>query len=91
MNGVTDLQQLLKSLAPRLLSGEWAFCTPTPAQLDATPRLADEALSTFRESEGLSLRSLMLRRGLPMKRSQLLERARGLACFSRLSARPSLN
>ena len=55
MNGVTDLQQLLKSLAPRLLSGEWAFCTPTPAQLDATPRLADEALSTFRESEGLSL------------------------------------
>ena len=55
MNGITDLQQLLNSLAPRLLSGEWAFCTPTPAQLDATPRLADEALSTFRESEGLSL------------------------------------
>ena len=39
MNGITDLQQLLNSLAPRLLSGEWAFCTPTP----------------FRESKGLSL------------------------------------
>ena len=55
MNGIKDLRQLLASLAPRRLAGEWVFCTPTPAQFAVTPRLADEAISTFSESEGLSL------------------------------------
>ena len=55
MNGLTDLEQLLRSLAPRRLSGEWAFCSLTPDRLAETPTLVTEALATFREEEGLSI------------------------------------
>ncbi len=55
MNGLTDLEQLLRSLAPRRLSGEWVFCSLTQDRLAETPTLATEALATFREEEGLSI------------------------------------
>ncbi len=55
MNGLTDLEQLLRSLAPRRLAGEWAFCSLTAGELARTPTLATEALATFREKEGLSV------------------------------------
>ncbi len=54
MNGLTDLEQLLESLAPRRLAGEWAFCSLTPDQLVRTPTLATEALDVSRK-EGLSV------------------------------------
>ena len=52
---ITDLQQLLASLEPYELKGEWVFCSLAEAQSQAKPEAVNWALASFREPEGLSL------------------------------------
>ena len=53
MSGETDLQTLLESLSPKLLDGEYVFCTVQGASYgdlkDANP------IASFAEPEGLTL------------------------------------
>ncbi len=51
MSGITDLQELLKSLSPTLQAGTYVYCTlPFGASFDAK-----QVVGTFREAEGLTL------------------------------------
>lgn len=52
MSGMTDLQQLLKSMAPELIEGEFVFCT---VEGDLSQYLDLSPISTFQEQEGLTL------------------------------------
>ncbi|MCQ1060958.1 ACT domain-containing protein [Photobacterium sp. DNB23_23_1] len=52
MAGITDLQELLKSMAPELKAGEYVFCT-VDGELDKYVGLSP--IATFSESEGLTL------------------------------------
>ncbi|PSU35812.1 ACT domain-containing protein [Photobacterium lutimaris] len=52
MAGMTDLQELLKSMAPELRAGEYVFCT-VGGELAEYVGLSPVA--TFSESEGLTL------------------------------------
>ncbi|EIU7614568.1 ACT domain-containing protein [Vibrio vulnificus] len=52
MAGITDLQQLLQSMSPQLVEGDYVFCTvdgPLKDYLHLNP------IATFREQEGLTL------------------------------------
>ena len=53
MAGETDLEKMLLSLEPRLLDGDYVFCTVKDAEADALVRL--QPLASYREDEGLSL------------------------------------
>ncbi|UXI04135.1 ACT domain-containing protein [Photobacterium sp. TY1-4] len=53
MTGMTDLDQLLRHMEPRLRDGEFVFCT-TPTLNDAL-FIRLKPLATFREDEGLTL------------------------------------
>ncbi|MBC7003279.1 ACT domain-containing protein [Photobacterium sp. BZF1] len=52
MSGITDLQQLLKSMAPELKDGEFVFCT---VEGDLSQYVGLSPISTFQEQEGLTL------------------------------------
>lgn len=52
MAGITDLQQLLQSMAPELKAGEYVFCT---VQGDLATYVGLSPIATFYESEGLTL------------------------------------
>ena len=52
MSGITDLQQLLKSMAPDLKDGEFVFCT---VEGDLSQYVGLSPISTFQEQEGLTL------------------------------------
>lgn len=52
MSGMTDLEQLLASMNPKLMDGEFVFCT-VQGDYQQYNRLAP--LATFRESESLTL------------------------------------
>ncbi|UTV30004.1 ACT domain-containing protein [Photobacterium atrarenae] len=53
MTGMTDLNQLLRHMQPRLRDGEYVFCTTTA--LDDALLVQLKPLATFREDEGLTL------------------------------------
>ena len=53
MAGKTDLEELLSSLAPALLDGEYVFCSFKNAQYGDYKELAP--MATFVEAEGLTL------------------------------------
>ena len=52
MSGITDLQQLLKTMAPELRKGEFVFCT-VEGELSQYVRLSP--ISIFREQEGITV------------------------------------
>ncbi|MGR5064095.1 ACT domain-containing protein [Photobacterium sp. DNB22_13_2] len=52
MAGMTNLLELLKSMAPELKSGEYVFCTVND---DLTKYMGLSPIATFSESEGLTL------------------------------------
>ena len=52
MSGITDLQQLLKSMAPELKDGQFVFCT---VEGDLSQYVGLSPISTFQEQEGLTL------------------------------------
>jgi len=52
MNPITELQELLAGLSPRLEPGEYLFCTLAGS---VVPPAHLQALATIREPEGLSL------------------------------------
>ena len=52
MSGITDLQELLANLQPRLHDGEYVFCSVKDANWEDW--IALEPLGMFREAEGLS-------------------------------------
>lgn len=56
MAGETDLERLLASLQPRMMQGEFVFCSVS----DPETLAGLEPLATFREQEGLSV---LLERG----------------------------
>ncbi len=66
MNGLTDLEQLLRSLAPRRLSGEWVFCSLTPDRLAETHDPRHRGARYVSRKEGLSIL-------LPVERATELE------------------
>ena len=53
MTGETDLDTLLSSLAPQLLSGEYVYCTLANSRYGDYAEL--EPLACFAEAEGLTL------------------------------------
>lgn len=55
MTGISDLERLLSELSPRLLEGDWVFCSIDGSEARLTAALMPLALATFREDEGLSL------------------------------------
>ena len=64
-DGIRELPQLLAAMEPRLLPGEFVFCSVSEGRSEAAAHLP--ALATFREEEGLSLvleRALAENRGL---------------------------
>lgn len=52
MSGITDLALLLTSMSPKLMAGEFIFCT-VQGEYEQYAQL--NPLATFRESEGLTL------------------------------------
>lgn len=52
MSGITDLDQLLSSMRPKLFDEEFVFCSVTGALADYT---ALHPTATFMESEGITL------------------------------------
>lgn len=52
MAGISDLNELLKSMSPKLMAGEFVFCT---VRGKLTDYLYLEPLATFREREGMTL------------------------------------
>lgn len=52
MSGITDLDELLRSMSPELIEGELVFCTVS-GRLDEY--LALQPIATFIEAEGLTL------------------------------------
>ncbi len=52
MSAMTDLDVLLKSMSPELVSGDYVFCTVNNALSDY---LHLDPLATFREQEGVTL------------------------------------
>ena len=55
MTAIRDLQTLLANLAPQRLEGDWVFCSLPAASAEQEQALLNEAMASFRESEGLSL------------------------------------
>ena len=53
MTGETDLDKMLATLKPRLLDGDYVFCSLKDAEPDTVLRL--QPLASYREDEGLSL------------------------------------
>ncbi|MCF3641906.1 ACT domain-containing protein [Rhizobium sp. TRM95111] len=53
MDGICDLDRLLKEMRPVLAQGEFVFCTVPDG--DLRPWLDLDPLGTFREEEGLTL------------------------------------
>ena len=53
MAGETDLNKLLASLAPKLMDGDYVFCTTPDAEYGDFAELSP--LASFREAEGLTL------------------------------------
>lgn len=69
MSGITELDQLLRSMQPKLAESEFVFCTVSGAIKDY---LELNPLATFNESEGLTLvveKSLAEKRGLSFEGS----------------------
>ena len=65
MNGVTDLDEMIRGMSPRLLEGEFVFCSFTGAVYGDHAEL--NPLASIREDEGLTLvvpRELAAARGL---------------------------
>lgn len=52
MTGTVELNELLKSMSPALIDGEYVFCSVTESYSEYANL---EPLATFRESEGLTL------------------------------------
>ena len=52
MSGIKALDELLKSMEPKLLEAEFVFCTVEGSLLDY---VSFNPIATFRESEGLTL------------------------------------
>ncbi|WP_112479158.1 ACT domain-containing protein [Vibrio variabilis] len=52
MSGITDLEQLLVSMEPRLVDGEFVFCTVKGSLAEF---LMLDILGSFKEQEGLTL------------------------------------
>ncbi|EPS4454117.1 ACT domain-containing protein [Vibrio parahaemolyticus] len=52
MSGITDLDELLSSMSPKLMESEFVFCTVSGALADYSDL---NPVSTFIESEGLTL------------------------------------
>lgn len=52
MSGITELDQLLKSMEPKLLTTECVFCTVSGSLVDY---ISLNPIATFCESEGLTL------------------------------------
>ncbi|UJF16832.1 ACT domain-containing protein [Vibrio sp. SS-MA-C1-2] len=52
MAGMTDLDQLLRSMSPKLMSDEFAFCTVSGSLFEY---IELNPIATFAESEGLTL------------------------------------
>ncbi|GAL33702.1 hypothetical protein JCM19240_2398 [Vibrio maritimus] len=52
MSGITDLEQLLASMEPRLVDGEFVFCTVKGSLAEY---LMLDILGSFKEQEGLTL------------------------------------
>lgn len=52
MAGITELDELLSSMRPKLMDGEYVFCTVSGA---LSNYIALEPLSSFQEGEGLTL------------------------------------
>jgi len=52
MSGITDLDELLKSMRPKLLEQEYVFCTVSG---ELSEYLALKPVATFVEAEGLTL------------------------------------
>ncbi len=52
MAGITELDELLKSMSPKLLEPEFVFCTVSGPLNDY---LSLNPIATFNESEGLTL------------------------------------
>lgn len=50
--GQTDLEQLVRSMGPKLLEGVYVFCSVSP---DRLAELAAHATLVFREQEGLTI------------------------------------
>ena len=53
MAAINDLEELLSSMAPELLAGEYVFCTIPNGTYDDSRSLSP--LATFMESEGLTI------------------------------------
>lgn len=69
MSGITELDTLLKSMAPRLLEPEFVFCTVSGALVDY---VSLNPVATFFESEGLTLvleKGVAINAGLPFASS----------------------
>lgn len=69
MSGITELDKLLKSMAPRLLEPEFVFCTVSGALVDY---VSLNPAATFFESEGLTLvleKGVAINAGLPFESS----------------------
>lgn len=52
MSGITELEQLLKSMQPQLVDSEFVFCTVSGALVDY---VSLNPVATFIEAEGLTL------------------------------------
>jgi hypothetical protein len=52
MAAISDLEMLLKSMSPKLIEGQYVFCTVNGSLSDY---LALDPIATFREEEGLTL------------------------------------
>eukprot|EP00605_Chrysophyceae_sp_TOSAG23-4_P002196 GSChrysophyteH1.ASY1.ANO1.2426.1 assembled CDS len=53
--GITDLQELLRNLTPRLLDGSWVFVTVAGSSDPCPSHLLAEALMMFKEREGVCM------------------------------------
>jgi hypothetical protein len=67
MPGVTELDELLASMSPKLVEGEFVFCTVDGVLSDY---IHVESLATFREKEGLTLvldKQIAIKSGMPFE------------------------
>ncbi|MFC3023586.1 ACT domain-containing protein [Vibrio zhugei] len=55
MSGITELDELLRSMRPKLIEGEFVFCTVSGHIADYVELAPLAPLALFRESEGLTL------------------------------------
>ncbi|WP_295893933.1 ACT domain-containing protein [uncultured Vibrio sp.] len=69
MSGITDLDELLRSMSPKLVESEFVFCTVSGSLAE---HVSLNPVATFIEQEGLTLvveRSIAEKMGLPFEGS----------------------